>query len=154
MTGNRLFSIGVLLVCAVFYLATFEFAVDGADEGAVSRDDPATFPRFILMVTGALAAINLAASFFAKKPDEKIRLKGLWAKYGNAVIILGLFSAYLLLLPRAGFIASSLLFLFTAQWVLRGLKTRKDILANITVTVTATFAVYFVFTEFLTILLP
>lgn len=148
MTKDRLFSISILLFCLALYAATFNFA-----EASGSRVGPQVYPRAILVVVASLAAISLVLTF-VHKSSEKLRYRGFFRNYGKIVTLFIFFFFYALLLPILGFIPATLIFMFGGQAVLMGLRKPKAIATNITVTVVATFAVYFIFTEALNILLP
>lgn len=157
MTRNRIFSASMLLLCLIMFLATYTFADAGSTVGRVAG--PATFPRWVIAITAVFATVNLVASFISKqerkeKSTGRFDASAFISRYRSPLILSALFFAYVLALTLLGFVASTLAFLFLSQLLLRGIKTKRDIITNLAITLVGTFAVYFVFTEMLTIILP
>ncbi len=109
---------------------------------------PAFFPLLIAVAVAGLAAALLARGVRARR-DETFRLE-IPAEFRAQAAMLGLFAAYLLALPTAGFLAASIPFTAALMWLYGG----RDRLLLAGVSIGVPVFLFFLFRDVFQILLP
>ena len=140
----------VLAASLALYGATL-----GLEQSPLVPIGPAFYPRIVLGITAALAAILVASDVVARRragaapspPRPKLR-------YAMVAVMFALFGAYVLALPLAGFRIATFAFVVAMQAALdppRGMR-RWAIVAIVALVATA--ATYYTFDSYLQVLLP
>ncbi len=140
----------VLAASLALYGATL-----GLEKSPLVPIGPAFYPRIVLGITAALAAILVAVDVLARRragaapspPRPKLR-------YAMVAVMFALFGAYVLALPYAGFRVSTFAFVVAMQAALdppRGMR-RWAIVAIVALVATA--GTYYTFDSYLQVLLP
>jgi len=151
MIRDRLLAVLTIMVGIIMYTETYTFA----RKASWQLVGPEVFPRVLIVIIVLLSLILLIQSFFTKHPEtKKFELQEFLNKNGKSIIIFIIFGIYVFLLSRVHFIISTLLFLFTTQALLTGVKKSKLLIRNLIVTLVATFSIYIIFTNILSIWLP
>jgi putative tricarboxylic transport membrane protein len=138
----------VLAFCAVLYWLTL-----GLKGNPLVPIGPAFYPRIVIGITAAFAALLVAADFFARGKAAPARA-AVKLNYALVASTFAVFGAYVAALPYLGFRVATLLYVVVAAAFLarpRGLTgwAKLIVLALVTATVT-----YFVFERYLSVLLP
>jgi len=108
---------------------------------------PGSFPRALAVVVGALSAVLIAEGFLKKKREEEKPLFGPHA--GRMVLFFAALAVYILMMPFAGYLVPTVLFLFGAMMVVMEKRTARAAAAGLLYCVVAAAAVYYVFGVFL-----
>jgi hypothetical protein len=127
----------------------------GLEQSPLVPIGPAFYPRIVLGITAALAAVLVAVDVLAHRragaapspPRPKLR-------YAMVAVMFALFGAYVLALPYAGFRVSTFAFVVAMQAALdppRGMR-RWAIVAIVALVATA--GTYYTFDSYLQVLLP
>ncbi len=140
VTGRALFS-GVMFSLGAFLLA-HSYSV--ADLATAASFGPQFFPRIILWVWLLLAACMTVEAMFLKGKQDKGQH---WAGLLSAVALTGLAC---LLLPLAGFLPVSLIFMLAYPWALG----YRRVTILVPLAVLFSLATWYVFNEILLIPLP
>ncbi len=152
----------MLLLVAFMYWHTYALP----QAGKWDRLGPAAWPRMVLMVLGLLSLILLVTSLAAgraqpsRQPKERPSGEGSTqesrsnrAKARLAVTIFALMFAYILIIPKLGFVLSSIPFLVGCQWILSPRQTRL-LPGMVVLAVALTLVVNYVFARYLGVYLP
>lgn len=140
----------VLAASLALYGATL-----GLEQSPLVPIGPAFYPRIVLGITAALAAVLVAVDVLAHRragaapspPRPKLR-------YAMVAVMFALFGAYVLALPLAGFRIATFAFVVAMQAALdppRGMR-RWAIVAIVALVATA--GTYYTFDSYLQVLLP
>jgi putative tricarboxylic transport membrane protein len=153
MTKDRALCLALILLVGVMFAETFNFP----EKSDWQMYSPAFYPRIILTIIGILTMVLSIRSFkLAKQSTESNgndAKQSFWKEYGNIILLFVVFGIYAVLLPQIGFIMASILYLFASQAILMGIG-KKPLILNSTVSLVATLAVYFIFTNILGVWLP
>lgn len=141
------FSIGVLLLCILMYIATFSIKV--TESVLISAS---FFPRLIIAITAILAIIYMIPVLKelkngAVEEKEKGNTKRLFITMIMCVI-------YGILFDILGFIASSIIYLIIQMWIMLEVKSRKELTKFATISVIAVVSIYLLFTKLFFVALP
>jgi putative tricarboxylic transport membrane protein len=152
MTKDRALSLALILFVGVMFAETFNFP----EKSDWQMFSPAFYPRIILSIISVLTLILCIRSFKQAKPatESKDRKSSFWKEYGKVILLFVIFAIYVILLQLIGFIMATILYLLASQAVLMGIKERKAWILNSSVSLIATFTVYFIFTDVLQVWLP
>jgi putative tricarboxylic transport membrane protein len=154
MTKDRAFSLTVLIFVAVMYTETYNFP----EKSNWEMFSTAFYPRILLGMIGVLSLIQLLRSFkvkpVQKKPSSESKEGTFWSKHGKIIGLFLIFGLYVFLLPIFGFILATILYLFTSQAILMGIRKPKLLAINSVVTLGTTGIVYQIFTNVLRVWLP
>jgi putative tricarboxylic transport membrane protein len=154
MTKDRALAIAISLFVIVMYIESYNIA----GKSDWQKFSSAFYPRVLLTIMTILAVILLIRSFVLGKHNEKIRrsvdFKVFLEKYWKVILLFISFGIYVFILTRVGFVISSALYLFISQLILMGMKSRKSLFLNISITVIATLSIFFIFNYGLNVWLP
>lgn len=131
------------------------WATLGIESNSLVPVSPALYPRIVLGITAALAAMLVVADVRARRqavPAENVPRPRL--RYAMVVAMFALFGAYVLALPYVGFRIATVAFVAAMQAALeppRGWR-RWAIVAIVAVVTTA--VIYYTFDQYLQVLLP
>ncbi|GGC76302.1 hypothetical protein GCM10007216_03570 [Thalassobacillus devorans] len=154
MTKDRSFALAVGVFIVIMYIESMRIP----EKTSWQVYGSAFYPRILLGIMGVLALFLLINSFRNKKTkgsDNKfIDLPGFWKEYNEIIFLFVAFGVYVFILSRVGFILSTALYLFISMAILMGVKNKKDVMLNITVTVIATLSVFAIFNYGLNVWLP
>lgn len=119
MTLDRTIALIMLLVCLIYGYSAW-FVMDPSIPPFMARNPvwPSSFPK-ALAIGGAFFSILVLIAPHKPKDDPDIDLSRLSEyKYGQAIALLALMTAYALLLLPLGFLASTFLFLILGSFAL------------------------------------
>jgi putative tricarboxylic transport membrane protein len=153
MVKDRALALAIGLFIVVMFIESFKIA----EKSNWQTHSSAFYPRVLLVLMGILAIILFMKTLTnKKKSEEKVKrsLKTLWLEYNKIFILFVCFGGYVFILTKVGFIVSTALYLFISQAVLTGLKDKKKILLNLTVTLISTFSIFVIFNYGLNVWLP
>jgi ammonia channel protein AmtB len=140
----------VLAACAVLYWLTLDLKTS-----PLVPIGPAFYPRIVIAVTAALAALMVAADVVAQRrtrmpsPKEAPR-----PNYALVALQFAVFGAYVLALPWLGFRVATLLYVAVAAAMLARPRDAKTWLQVLALALLTALVTYFVFERYLTVLLP
>ncbi len=117
---------------------------------------PAFYPRLVLGATALLGAILVARDVLARRA---VRAAGVVARtarprYGMVVLMFAIFAAYALALPYVGFRIATFAFVAVMQLALEPARGARRWIAVLVVALATTLVAYYVFEEYLQVLLP
>lgn len=152
MNRDTLVAIFLLLVCGVFFWASFE--IRQPDYGVLM---PSTWPRVIIGVLTLLSLIYLIQSLRAG-PDDKVierepGLTGFISYWRNPLICFVMFFTYLATMPVLGMLIGSVSFVFILMGLLGGWERRKVVM-HAAVALVSVGAMWSLFTFGLGVILP
>lgn len=124
-------------------------AAGGLPEGAGGPGlAPASFPRALAIFIGALSLVLVFQGFFSVKKESDV--KPLFGPlFGRMLLFFSALVAYILIIPKIGYTASTVVFLSAAYLVLAPERTPGRIAAGAAFAVVAAVAVYYIFGIFL-----
>jgi putative tricarboxylic transport membrane protein len=115
---------------------------------------PAFYPRFLLLLTIALTlALILRELFTERKKKERVAFRSWLKDYRPTLLSFSLFCLYVLLLPKLGFLFSTILFVSSLQWLL-GRPLGRRLLGSLLIGVGTSLVTYTVFEKYLHVFLP
>jgi len=140
----------VLAASLALYGATL-----GLEQSPLVPIGPAFYPRIVLGITAALAAVLVAADVLVRRragaapspPRPKLR-------YAMVAVMFALFGAYVLALPYAGFRVSTFAFVVAMQAALEPPHGMRRWAIVAIVALVATAGTYYTFDSYLQVLLP
>ncbi|CAM3481611.1 hypothetical protein GCM10009865_12050 [Aeromicrobium ponti] len=154
MTKDRSLALAVGIFIVIMYVESMQIA----EKSSWQVYGSAFYPRILLAIMGALAVLLFINSFRNKKPstsEKNIKdLKSFWTEYNKIIFLFIAFFVYVFILPIAGFIIATALYLFISQAILMGVKRKKKLLLNVSVTVITTMSVFVIFNYGLNVWLP
>jgi putative tricarboxylic transport membrane protein len=117
---------------------------------------PAFYPRFLLLLTFFLSLALVLQDLLARLKNTK-KGKGIetnWFKtYQSTLLSFAVFGIYILLIPKLGYLLSTILFVSSLQWLLGTLQLRR-LPGSFVIGVGTSFITYWVFEIYLHVLLP
>ena len=142
----------LLLVCGIFYLASFYIRDMGYDTLGSE-----VWPRLILVVLTALCLLYLILSVSraakAREPAGAPSLKGWYDTYSNAIWCFIAFGLFLFTLPYFGMLIGGVLFVFVTLTLLGGWEGKK-LATHGAIAVITVGAMWALFTFGLRVILP
>ena len=141
----------VLAVLSVIYLAmSFQIKLTNIDRIVGSRMFPQICGTIILLLSISLivGGVRKARAEGAGESKEK-------KSYLKTVIVLGSYAAYIFLMDKIGFTASSILYLFSQMVVMgNGRAGKKAFILYAVISVVASVAIYVMFNKVFLLMLP
>jgi putative tricarboxylic transport membrane protein len=117
---------------------------------------PSFYPRFLLLLIVLLSLTLVIRDILARRKEqhkEKIEGEDWLKKYKPTLLTFAVFGFYVLLLPKLGYLISTILFVTSLQWLLgRPLLRRAP--GSVLVGVGTAAVTYLVFEKYLHVLLP
>jgi putative tricarboxylic transport membrane protein len=117
---------------------------------------PSFYPRFLLLLTMLLSLALVAQDLIARR-GEKIKAKGPsenWLKhYQPTLITFFLFFLYVLLLPKLGYLLSTILFVSSLKWLL-GKPAWRQLPRSLLIGIGTSLTTYMIFEKYLHVFLP
>ena len=113
---------------------------------------PAFYPRIVLGITAMFSLALIVGDLWWKRkraPDA-----GTPPNYALVVLAFGIFAAYVVLLPYLGFRLSTFLFLLAMPVALERPANARRWIVVVIVALVATVAVYYLFEQYLHVLMP
>jgi hypothetical protein len=163
------------LVCLAASLILFALTLDLPGPSLLVPIGPGFYPRIVLGVTAALAAIlavqallrtrnrprpgsgavpNVQPSQRSASGSEFGETSGPDPNYGLVGWSFAVFGIYVALLPPLGFRVATLVFVLALQWLLGRPRTAKAWLLACVIAVVTAFATFHLFQDYLSVLLP
>ncbi len=140
----------VLAASAVLYALTL-----GLETNPLVAIGPAFYPRLLLGVTALLAALLVVADVLAHRGGRAgKRAQGPRPNYVLVVATFGAFVAYVVLLPYLGFRIATFLFVAVLRVLLDWPRGGRSWLGVIVLAAATTAVTWFVFEQYLAVLLP
>lgn len=145
---DTVIAVFLLLLCGIFFAATFRieettYATIGAD----------VWPRLLLAILFTLSLIYLFQSVGRKTGERETPKAGFLSRYRNAILLYGLFLAFLLTLDVLGMLLGGIAFVFLALSVV-GERTPRNLAVHAAVAVVSVGAMWSIFTFALRVILP
>ena len=133
-------------------------ATAGIERNPLVPIGPAFYPRIVLGITAAMAALLVVLDFIAARRARAAgKVPAAPAKrprYGAVAIAFAVFTVYVLALPFLGFRLATLAFMVAMQAAIDWPQGRRGWIVVAVVAVVATFATYWIFDVYLQVLLP
>ena len=132
-------------------LALF-WATLGLERHAMVPVGPAFYPRIVLGVCAVLALVLVVMDL--RRAVTPAKAGGQSPNYRLVAVCFAIFTAYVVLLPYVGFRLSTFLFLLAMPVALERPANRRRWIVVAVVAAVATIAVYFLFEQYLHVLMP
>ena len=140
---------GLVVLAASLFLF---WATLGLEKHPLVPVGPDFYPRLVLGVTAAMAALLVAIDVISGRKRERVAAEP--RNYPLVVAAFGIFAAYAIALPWLGFRVSTLAFLVAMQVLLERPRGARGWAGVAVLAIVATAATYFVFNGYLHVLLP
>jgi putative tricarboxylic transport membrane protein len=116
---------------------------------------PAFYPRFLLLLTLLLSLVLVIQDVLAhrKEQPKKTTSENWLRKYQPTLLTFSVFGLYLLLLPKLGYLFSTVLFVTSLQWLL-GAPLLRRVPGSLFIGIATSGVTYLVFQKYLHVLLP
>lgn len=117
---------------------------------------PAFYPRYLLLLTFLLSLALLIQDLLARrkeKGEEKTALKSWLNNYQPTLVSFSIFAFYVLLLPKLGYLLSTLLFVSSLQWLL-GKPLWRRLPGSLSIGIGTSLMTYVIFEKYLHVFLP
>lgn len=138
----------LLLLCGAFYAASFRI-----EETTYATIGAEVWPRLLLAILFVLSLIYLFQSVRQGAPAARGPDGGFVARYRNAIMLYGLFLAFLITLDFLGMLVGGIAFVFLALTVV-GERTPRNLAIHAVVAVVSVGAMWSIFTFALRVILP
>ena len=115
---------------------------------------PGFYPRIVLGVTAAFAALLIVADVLLRRRAPVATAPRSTVNYALVLAAFGIFAAYVVALPYVGFRVGTFLFLMAMPVALERPPDRRRWVIVVVVAALSTVATYFVFERYLHVLLP
>lgn len=156
---NALCAVILLLFCGVLFYASFDIRVT-----EYSTLQPSVWPRLIIICLGLSSALLLIRSFLWPEPatagddagtpqSQDVPTVGGFARYRNALLIFGLFLAFLITLPWLGMLIGGMAFVFLTLTAI-GHADIRSLLIHLAISVLSVGIMWAIFTYVLHVILP
>lgn len=116
---------------------------------------PAFYPRFLLLLTLLLSLALVVQDVLAHLKQEK-KEKGAfinWLNYQSTLLSFAVFGAYVLLIPKLGYLLSTILFVTALQWLLSKPLWRR-LPGSLSIGIGTSLITYMIFEKYLHVFLP
>lgn len=116
---------------------------------------PAFYPRFLLLLTLLLSLALVVQDVLAHLKQEK-KEKGAfinWLNYQSTLLSFAVFGAYVLLIPKLGYLLSTILFVTALQWLL-GKPLGRRLPGSLSIGIGTSLITYVIFEKYLHVFLP
>ncbi|MEK6600892.1 MAG: tripartite tricarboxylate transporter TctB family protein [Candidatus Binatota bacterium] len=116
---------------------------------------PAFYPRFLLLLTLLLSLALVVQDVLAHLKQEK-KEKGAfinWLNYQSTLLSFAVFGAYVLLIPKLGYLLSTILFVTALQWLL-GKPLWRRLPGSLSIGIGTSLMTYVIFEKYLHVFLP
>ncbi len=116
---------------------------------------PSFYPRFLLLLTLLLSLALVVQDVLAHLKQEK-KEKGAfinWLNYQSTLLSFAVFGAYVLLIPKLGYLLSTILFVTALQWLL-GKPLWRRLPGSLSIGIGTSLTTYVIFEKYLHVLLP
>jgi hypothetical protein len=149
MSRDGWIGVGLLLFCGWLYANLEEIPAN-----PLVPIGPAFYPRFLLLLILALS-LALVLQGLAARREKKARVTFRnWLKdYQSPLLSFSLFLLYVLLLPKLGFLFSTILFVSSLQWLL-GRPLWRRLPGSLVIGIATAVVTYWVFEKYLYVFLP
>ncbi|HWP60063.1 MAG TPA: tripartite tricarboxylate transporter TctB family protein [Candidatus Acidoferrales bacterium] len=149
MSRDGWIGVGLLLFCGWLYLSLGQIPAN-----PLVPIGPDFYPRVLLLLLIGLSLALVLEGLFAKRLPRERAAPGSWLREYQAVwLSFSLFFLYVVLLPRLGFLFSTILFVAALQWIL-GERTWRRLPGSLLTGIGTAVATYLVFEKYLYVLLP
>jgi putative tricarboxylic transport membrane protein len=145
MKNPRDVIIGLALIgfSVLIYAMTLGLPVQSSAGGL----NPASFPRSLAIVITALSLVLVLRGVMRGTKEKQPPLRG--PLFGQMALFFGIMLIYVLLMPRIGYIVSTLIFLALSFVLIMPRRSARDIAVGLGFVVASTLAVYYIFGIFL-----
>jgi len=147
--GDIVISIFFILLSGFMYISSLGFK-SGFTRGSVGADG---FPKIIAVAIFILAVINMIRIMRKRKITFDFSKEKFIEKYKPVLGILLMFAFYVFSMKHIGFLITTILFMFSAQWYLSD-RNKKNIPKIVILTLFISLGSYFFFTSYLTVVFP
>jgi putative tricarboxylic transport membrane protein len=146
-----LLAISLLVISAVLWVATYD--IPGPTSWQTYGS--ARFPRILIGTLAGLSVLLLVRELLSGDRSNAFRDIAAWVRSEKRILGgMVLFGLYIFALPKAGFIAATMVYLAASLTVLWYPLSRRKVLISGAICIAATFGVFFVFESVLGIRLP
>jgi len=115
---------------------------------------PAFYPRLLLLLTISLSLALIVQQLFSQRQKKAGVTFSRWLKdYQSTLVAFAIFFLYVLLLPRLGYLFSTILFVSSLQWLL-GQPLWLRLPGSLLIGVGTSLITYTVFEKYLHVFLP
>jgi putative tricarboxylic transport membrane protein len=143
--------VGLLAFCGWLYANLHKIPVN-----PLVPIGPAFYPRIILLLTILLSLILVIQGLGARqreKNKESTSSESWLKKYRPTLLAFLVFGLYVLLLPKLGYLLSTIMFVTALQWLL-GAPSLRRLPGSLVVGVGTSLVTYMVFEKYLHVFLP
>ncbi|HEU4342877.1 MAG TPA: tripartite tricarboxylate transporter TctB family protein [Candidatus Binatia bacterium] len=115
---------------------------------------PAFYPRVLLLLIIGLTLLLILQELLASRQQKQgVRIKIRLENYRGTLVSFFLFALYVFLLPRLGYLVSTILFVASLQWLL-GQPLWRRLPVSLLIGLGTSFVTYLVFEKYLHVFLP
>jgi putative tricarboxylic transport membrane protein len=115
---------------------------------------PAFYPRFVLLLIIVLTLLLILQDLIApQKQKEGVRLRNWLKSYRATLLSFSLFSLYVFLLPKLGYLVATILFVSSVQWLL-GQSLWRRLPTSLLIGIGTSVVTYMLFEKYLHVFLP
>jgi hypothetical protein len=149
MSRDGWIGVGLLFCCGWLYAN-----LDKIPANPLVPIGPAFYPRFLLLLFFALAlALVLQNLVTRREKKEPVTSRNRLKDYQPTLLSFCLFFLYVLLLPKLGFLFSTMLFVSSLQWLL-GQPLWRRLPGSLLIGIGTSVVTYWVFEKYLYVFLP
>lgn len=149
MSRDGWIGVGLLFCCGWLYAN-----LDKIPANPLVPIGPAFYPRFLLLLIFALAlALVLQNLVTRREKKEPVTSRNRLKDYQPTLLSFCLFFLYVLLLPKLGFLFSTMLFVSSLQWLL-GQPLWRRLPGSLLIGIGTSVVTYWVFEKYLYVFLP
>jgi putative tricarboxylic transport membrane protein len=152
MSRDGWIGVGLLFFCGWLYAN-----LDKIPANPLVPIGPAFYPRFLLLLIFALSLAlvlqGLAARREKREKKEGVTFRNWLREYQSTLVSFCLFFLYVFLLPKLGFLFSTILFVSSLQWLL-GQTVWRRLPGSLIIGIGTSVVTYWVFEKYLHVFLP
>ena len=121
---------------------------------SVSSVGSGTFPSFIAVLLAIVSvAIIIGGAKKARGPDEKPAKAAEKTRLWAVLATFGIMALYALLMPKVGFIITTIAYLFAQMYIMAAKEHQKPVLFGI-ISIVTSVSVYYMFVKIFSLMLP
>jgi hypothetical protein len=121
---------------------------------SISSIGSGTFPSFIAVILAIVSvAIIVGGAKKARGPDEKSAKGGEKQRFWAVLATFAIMALYALLMPKVGFIITTMVYLFLQMYIMAAKEHQKPILFGI-ISIVTSVSVYYMFVKIFSLMLP
>ena len=121
---------------------------------SISSVGSGTFPSFISVLLAIVSVVIIVGGAKkAREPDEKQTQNNEKQRFWAVLATFGIMALYALLMPKVGFIITTIAYLFAQMYIMAAKEHQKPILFGI-ISIVTSVSVYYMFVKVFSLMLP